>query len=111
MADMKLAIGIGWAIMKGETRRVFACLAKLFIDINILPILQNLRFFCRQTAPHRKICSWQENCIFVIHDWLDLLSRRKDLLTKGRVIADQGRMAVKAGVRLRHPKKSDWSIL
>ena len=104
---MKLAIGIGRAIMKGETRRVFACLAKLFIDINILPILQNLRFFCRQTAPHRKICSWQENCIFVIHDWLDLLSRRKDLLTKGRVIADQGRMAVKAGVRLRHPKKSD----
>jgi len=29
MANMKLAIGIGRAIMKGETRRVFACLANL----------------------------------------------------------------------------------
>mgnify|MGYP007000425164 CR=1 len=49
--------------------------------------------------------------IFVIHNWLDLLSRKKGLLTKGRVNADQGRIMVKAGARLWYLTKSDLSTL
>ena len=55
MADMQLSIGIRWAIMQHKFWRVLARLAQLFIEINLLPALQNLWFLFRQSSPHGKI--------------------------------------------------------
>ena len=66
---MKLTISIGWTIMQDKRRRIGAGVPQFFIDIDILPLLQNLWLFGWQASPHGKIGAWQENGVFIAHGW------------------------------------------
>ena len=67
MTDMQLAIGIGRAIMQHKFRGISPFCPQSFIQIQLLPMRQNLGLFFWQAAPHGKICLWKKYGLFIIH--------------------------------------------
>ena len=65
--NVKLAIGIGRAVMENKRLGIGTGFAETAIDINLLPASQNLRLFFRQPSPHREVGLWQEHCLFIVH--------------------------------------------
>ena len=74
MSDMKLAVGVGRAVMKHEQLGIGARLAEPVIDIDLLPALEDFRLLLREPSTHREVGSRQEHCLFVIHNKLSRFS-------------------------------------
>ncbi len=55
MTKMKVAIGVGWAIMKDKFRPSCILLTNLAIEINTIPFLEHVGFPLRQVCLHRKL--------------------------------------------------------
>ena len=66
MADVNLAIGIGWAIVQDEGRAALLAATNLGVEVLILPAGDLLGFPLRQIAFHREGRFGEVQCGFVV---------------------------------------------
>jgi hypothetical protein len=57
---MDVAVGVGRAVMQHEFGAAGGVLSQLFVEVDLVPIFENLRLALRQAGAHREFCLRQE---------------------------------------------------
>ncbi len=67
VADMRVAVGVGGAVMQDEQGAIRSCFLDLCVKIGLLPATENFRFTLRQIAAHGKLGFRQIEGVFIVH--------------------------------------------
>ena len=67
MANVNVAIGIGWAVVQHKLRLASLGLANGFVQVFLAPLFNPVRFPRGQVAAHGEGCVGQVQCVLVIH--------------------------------------------
>ena len=73
VADMEVAVGVGWTVVQDEFRPPLALGAQPVVEAHLGPPLQQLRLLLGQAGAHGKVGLGQENAGFIVgcHGQLD----------------------------------------